>query len=281
MRLSVLLTLAVALAAGPAAAQGALDRLRETGEIRLGYRLDALPLSYADDGGVPSGYTVQVCEEVAEKLRVALGLDALDATLHAGHHRGSARRGGERRHRPALRRDHGHPDPARDRRFLDPDLRRRRRGAAPEGGRLGHRLARGQEASASAPAPRPKSALRKSLEAEQVEAEIVTFDDHAAGRDALAAGDIAAYFGDQSILIGLIVTSADRDAFVLSNEMLTVEKQALALARGDTDFRLAVDRALSELYISGRMQELLLESLPGLEPGLALRAMFLIAPDLE
>ena len=62
--------------------------------------------------------------------------------------------------------------------------------------------------------------------------------------------------------------------------MLTVEKQALALPRGDTEFRLAADRALSELYISGRMQEILLEALPGVEPGLALRALFLIAPDL-
>ena len=52
------------------------------------------------------------------------------------------------------------------------------------------------------------------------------------------------------------------------------------MPRGDTEFRLAVDRALSELYISGRMQEILLEALPGVEPGLALRALFLIAPDL-
>ena len=52
------------------------------------------------------------------------------------------------------------------------------------------------------------------------------------------------------------------------------------MARGDTDFRLAVDAALSELYQDGTMRAIFAEKLPNIEPGLALEAMYLLAPTL-
>lgn len=279
MRLFPLVATLLALAA-PAGAQ-TLDRLRETGEIRLGYRLDALPLSYADEAGLPSGYAVEVCKAVAEALKARLGLDALAPKFVPVTPEDQIEAVSEGKidllcgattvtlsRRDSV--DFSIPTYVDGAAALLPRDEISSGMVSLAGKRVGVHAGTTTEA-----------ALRKSLAAEQVDAEVVTFDDHKAGRDALAAGEIAAYFGDQSILIGLIVTSADRDALVLSNEMLTVEKQALALPRGDDAFRLEVDRALSALYISGRMQEMLLAALPGLEPGLALRALFLLAPDLE
>ena len=241
-------------------------------------------MSYADEAGLPSGYTVEVCKAVAESLQRGLGLDALapkfvpvtvEDQLAAVSDGRIDLLCGATTVTLARRETVDFSIPT----YVDGAaalLRKDELGAGMSGmvslagKRVGVRANTTTEAS-----------LRKSLEAEKVDAEIVTFDDHEAGRNALAAGDVAAYFGDQSILIGLILTSPDRGALVLSNEMLTIEKQALALPRGDDDFRLEVDRALSELYIAGRMQEMLLGALPELEPGLALRALFLIAPDLE
>ena len=45
---------------------------------------------------------------------------------------------------------------------------------------------------------------------------------------------------------------ASTESFVISDNTLTIEKHGLALARGDADFRLAVDRALSALYETGK-----------------------------
>ena len=59
---------------------------------------------------------------------------------------------------------------------------------------------------------------------------------------------------------------------------MTVEVQGLALPRGDGDFRLAVDRAISELYRSGEMMRFFEASLPGATPGIGLKSMFLISP---
>jgi len=278
-RVAILAAAALALAAGPLAAQDTLQRLRDTGELRLGYRVDALPLSFVDDAGVPAGYTVEVCEDVGEKLRLALDLERLEllfVPVDTGDSLAAVTEGRvdllcgattvtiERRESV----DFSLPT------FVDGAAVLMPAGATPDiealaGQRLGVRRSTTTE-----------EALRATLAERGMEAEIVPFDEHQAGRDALAAGEIAAYFGDQSILIGLILTSGAPETFMLSNEMLTVEKQALAMPRGDGDFRLAVDRALSELYISGRMQQILETTLPGVEPGLALRALFLIAPDL-
>ena len=67
---------------------------------------------------------------------------------------------------------------------------------------------------------------------------------------------------------------------MVSENTLTVEKHGLAMPRGDSDFRLAVDRAVSELYASGKMAEFFKTAFPGATPGVALKALFLLGPDL-
>ena len=278
MRLAALALLA-AVAATPAAAQ-TLDRIRDTGELRLGHRADALPLSFVDDAGQPAGYAVAVCEAVGEKLCEALDLaeltlvyvpvtteDRFEAVaegrvdLLCGADTISLAR------RETV--DFSLPT------FVDgAGVLQMAASAAPDlpalaGRRLGVRAGTTTERG-----------LAETLEAAGIAAEIAAFDSHQAGRDALMGGAIDAYFGDRSILIGLILTSGAPETFALSDEMLTVEKHGLALPRGDADFRLAVDRALSQLYAEGAMERMLAEALPGVTPGLALEALFLIAPEL-
>src|SRR5262245_41797349 len=67
--LLVLISLGWAL---PAAA-GTLDRVKETGVFRIGYRADAKPYSYRDENGQPAGYIVDLCLEVAAAVRADVG----------------------------------------------------------------------------------------------------------------------------------------------------------------------------------------------------------------
>ena len=53
-----------------------LDRIKETGTVRLGYREDAAPLSYRDEDKAPAGYSVLICGAVAESLAAQLGITA-------------------------------------------------------------------------------------------------------------------------------------------------------------------------------------------------------------
>ena len=66
-------------------------------------------------------------------------------------------------------------------------------------------------------------------------------------------GKISAYFADHAILMSLIGSSKDPGKLSLGQFYLTLEPYALAMARGDEDFRLAVDRALSHIYRSGEI----------------------------
>jgi ABC-type amino acid transport substrate-binding protein len=64
---------------------------------------------------------------------------------------------------------------------------------------------------------------------------------------------IWAYFADRSILLFLIRDSKAAGKLKLADAYLTVEPYALALPRGDEDFRLEVDRALSHIYRSAEI----------------------------
>ncbi len=64
----------------PASAEGSgrLDRIRETGRITLGFPDASPPFAFLDGDAKPVGYTLEICEHVAQKLKAALGLKALD-----------------------------------------------------------------------------------------------------------------------------------------------------------------------------------------------------------
>ena len=64
-------TLLVSLAAASVSA-ATLDRVRETGVLRLGYLEGARPFSYRDESGKPAGYAVVLCEKIAADLRQEL-----------------------------------------------------------------------------------------------------------------------------------------------------------------------------------------------------------------
>src|SRR5687768_16508252 len=72
MRTASLALAALCLLDAPAGA-GVLDRARETGELRLGYRADAQPFSMKDDAGVAQGYSVDLCRAVASATAAAVG----------------------------------------------------------------------------------------------------------------------------------------------------------------------------------------------------------------
>jgi len=60
--------------------------------------------------------------------------------------------------------------------------------------------------------------------------------------------ELDAFFGDRAILLDLILQKQMSGTLALGAQHMTYEPYALALARGDEDFRLAVDRELSRIY---------------------------------
>ena len=62
---AIALLAAMTLLTAQASPSTVRDRIRDTGTIRLGYRVDARPFSYSEAGrSSPTGYSVSVCQAV-------------------------------------------------------------------------------------------------------------------------------------------------------------------------------------------------------------------------
>jgi ABC-type amino acid transport substrate-binding protein len=99
--------------------------------------------------------------------------------------------------------------------------------------------------------------LHNSLQRAGVTATVIPAQTHAEGLAMLDGGKTSAYFADRSILLALIASSKAPDKLRLADAYLTIETYALALPRGEDDFRLEVDRALSHIYGSGEITSIL------------------------
>lgn len=80
VRVVAVLAAAIAVWAGPAEARewpdaltGAIARIKASGTVRLGYREDAIPFSYAGPDGRPVGYTLDLCHAVVATIADDLG----------------------------------------------------------------------------------------------------------------------------------------------------------------------------------------------------------------
>ena len=51
------------------ASAATLDRIRETGSIKLGYLADARPFSFRNESGAAEGYAVALCQQVADQVK--------------------------------------------------------------------------------------------------------------------------------------------------------------------------------------------------------------------
>src|ERR1044071_7981026 len=61
-----------------AAEDSTTARIRATGRLTLGYRADARPFAYTDDSGLPAGYSIALCQTVANQVKRDLRMPALN-----------------------------------------------------------------------------------------------------------------------------------------------------------------------------------------------------------
>lgn len=76
---------ATGLSAAPAIAQeltGTLKKIKETGAITLGHRDSSVPFSYYDDKQQVIGYSMDLCNRIAEAVKKELKLDKLEVKLN-------------------------------------------------------------------------------------------------------------------------------------------------------------------------------------------------------
>lgn len=277
MRILIACLMVAAMAPGLATAQ-TLEKIKQSGEMVIGFRTDAAPLSFLGDAG-PNGYAPALCVALAPHIAQSAGLEDMDVVFE-----------------PVTTDDRfdkvangdvdllcGAASITLERRelvsFSVPVYVDGTTVALKKGGPTTFEQLAGQKIGVRS-GTTTLDALENSLSAAGLEAEIIQFDDHPSGMAALEGDAVTAYFADQSILMNMVMASDKRGDYKVLERILTVEKQGLALRRGDEDFRLAVDHGLSALFQKGTVREIFDESIPDAQTGLALEAMFLLSPTL-
>jgi glutamate/aspartate transport system substrate-binding protein len=119
--------------------------------------------------------------------------------------------------------------------------------------------------------------LTAQLSRRLVNATIVPIADGLEGVAMLEAGSVDAYAGDKIKLIGLAAQAKDPAKLALLAEDLSFEPYAFALPRNDSAFRLEVNRALTQIYLSGEIDTIFGQWLGKLgRPSGLLAAMYLL-----
>ena len=98
--------------------------------------------------------------------------------------------------------------------------------------------------------------LKASLEQRAIRADVVTVKTRDAGLQLLDQRKVDGFASDRIVLIGLVLGTPTQAAFKLLDEDFSVEPYALALPRGDHEFRLAVNRVLARLYRTGGIDKI-------------------------
>src|SRR6516225_1092253 len=274
---ALLALLALCVAPGFAVG-GTLDQIKKSGEIRVGYRTDAPPLSFNDTSGQATGYSVELCKRIAAAVKDHLKLKDLKTTLV--------------------------PLTSEDR--IDAIVNNR---ADIECGATTITLSRAEKVDftlmtfvtggsfltlansgiqslaslagksvAVVTGTTSETALQKYLHKNLIDAKVVVVTDRSEGMKQLQARKVDAFASDQVVLIGEILSAADRRAYSLGGDLFSFEPYGLVVRRNDAEFRRVANRAIAQLYRSGQIEELFNRwfGQVGVQPTPVLRAMYLL-----
>jgi len=254
---------------------GALARIRDTGRLTLGYRGDARPFSYTDDSGMPTGYSISLCQHVIDEVKRALDLPGLKVEWRPVEfsQRFRALRLGEidllcgadtitvgRR----AEADFSIPVfPGGIGALMRADASVRLREVLSGHGQPFHPVWRANATQllqahdfTIVGDSTAEAWLGKRMNELDILAPVQVVKSYGEGVQRVLNRRSDVFFGDRAILLDTVRRqSGGRDLIVL-DRLFTHEPMALALAPGDDEFRLLVDGAISQVYRSGEIEKL-------------------------
>lgn len=231
--------------------EGTLEKIERTGEFLVGYRTDSSPLSYENATGEPSGYSVDICRRIAAGINAHFDKKDIKTTFVrvTSDDRLSAVVDGD------IDIECGSTTITLTRQeqvdFSLPTF--------VTGGSILSMAASGIQTMSDLSGKRVGVAkdtttvekLRSHLKENLIDAEVIIVADRSEGMERLDHGGIDALASDQIVLIGQIIEAINPQRYSLVSEIFSYEPYGLVVRRNDADFRLLVNRAISQLYRSG------------------------------
>ena len=235
-----------------------LQRVAETGELRIGYVPDAPPLSFDNGGGDAVGYSIDLCRHIASAVRDELDLDTIDIVftpLVSMEDRLRAIEKGE------IDIECGATTVTLSRRErVDFTLMTFITGSAVLSLKtkpLGTIDDLNGSRIAVLGGTTTEDVMRRTVEVNDFDIKLVVIDSHDEGMQLLNAAKVDGYASDRAMLIGQVFRNENaKNEYALTRGALSFEPYAMMLPRGDTEFRLVADRALASLFRDVRIRRL-------------------------
>lgn len=271
------LLVAGSLASGVQAQEtGVLKKIRDAKSITLGYRADSPPFSFQSADGQPAGYSVDLCKRVAAGIERQLGAPlAIKWVQVTSANRFDQVANG------AVDLECGNTTVTltRQERFDFSNLIFVDGGAVlvlADGG-IGRLADLAGKTVGVKPGTTTEANLKAALKDRLIDAKVVTLKDDAEGIAALNAKRIDGYAADRVVLVGNVAREQQKNTgmrYTLLQEDFSFDPYGLMMKR-DPAFRLAVNRALTQVYRSGAIVEIFDRWLAPLgKPGPLLAAMY-------
>jgi ABC-type amino acid transport substrate-binding protein len=244
-----------------------LARIQKTGILKLGYRTDARPFSYRDQAG-PTGYSVDLCQAVGEAvdgeldraIRVEwVAVSAEDQLRAVQQHDVDVLCGTqtvtlERRKQvdfstPIFPGGVGvlvHSDAPRR---LKNILVGQARDYTPVWRAVALNILR-EQVFATIPGTTGEQWVKQRGSELEVQSSMLPVKSYDAGVEAVLDRDASAFFAERAVLLDAKRRNPKSKSLTVLDRLFTYEPLALTISRGDEDFRLMVDRALSRFYES-------------------------------
>jgi polar amino acid transport system substrate-binding protein len=251
-----------------------LERVRTNNAITLGYLPDLAPFS-SDEGGKPSGYAIDLCLKIAERVKTGMGLSDMQVSYQAltsanaidAVSSGSS----DILCTPSLetlerRKLVSYSLPVYTaglsvvvRKDAPPGLVNALNGEAVHTGptwRATVNQGLANHTFAAIKGGVTEDWIRDKMRRLGVIATLITVDSHEQGMQMVAEGKVSAFFAERMLLQNDLQKSKAADQMMVLDRIFEIAPVSMALARGDEDFRLLVDTVISDMYHSGELLQL-------------------------
>lgn len=238
-----------------ASATPVLDRIRDTGTVRLAYRENSVPFSYVD-GGKPVGYSIDLCARLVDAIRAAVKRPDLKvqyvavtpatriAAITEGRadvECGSTNNTRERREKVA---------------FTIPHYIASSRMLVKTNAGIQRWEDLNNKTVVSTRGSTNGGQIRAMADARVLKINVIEAKDHAEAFGMVAAGKADAFAMDDVLLYGFRATSPRPGDYAVVGSNLAVAPYAIMLGKDDAEFKKVIDLAMARTILDGDAEKL-------------------------
>ncbi|WP_439889585.1 amino acid ABC transporter substrate-binding protein [Ralstonia sp. 25C] len=236
------------------AASPTLDRIRDTGTVRLAYREDSVPFSYIDNNR-PVGYTIDICSRLVDSIKTSLKRSDLKvqyvpvtavtrmdvvASGKADLECGSTNNSPERRQKVAFTVPHY---------ITKGRMLVRASSSIQQWEDLNGKTVVAARGSTNAD-------VARKLNDTGMTVNVVDANDLRSAFAMLADGRANAFAGDDILLAGMRATSKNPADFRVTGKTQLVSSYAIMLSKQDPEFKKLIDQSMTRLIVDGEVPKL-------------------------